>query len=294
MRVSDSMMHREALNRLHAQQAAVQIASNQISTGNRFSRISDNVVANTELLSLEAERAGLEQAARNGADGQLFVDQTQAALTNFMDVLRSIRSTTLASTNPLDDDTRTITREELVSLRDELVSIANTRRLGQGLFAGHRSFDAVEKIGGVWSYTGDTGTVRRRIGPDETVNVSVFGGFAFGFAQGNNLFTLVDDIETDIIANDTTALVARLDDIDEAMERIEVVTAFAATAAQRVSAAGSRVSERLGTIEARIAELGSTDVATAAVELQRSQAALEATLAVIGRSFNTSLLDFLA
>ncbi len=66
-------------------------------------------------------------------------------------------------------------RDELVALRDEVLTLANSTHGGSALFGGHAESAVVKQPDGTWSYAGDAGEVRRRVGQGTVVRVNVDG-----------------------------------------------------------------------------------------------------------------------
>ena len=91
---------------------------------------------------------------------------------------------------------------EIAHLSDDIVSLANSRHQGRGIFSGFSSGDAVEKIGSTWSYVGDAGQINRRVGENEVVTINVTADAVFGFSSGNDIFTVLDSLETALYADD--------------------------------------------------------------------------------------------
>jgi flagellar hook-associated protein 3 FlgL len=168
---------------------------------------------------------------------------------------------------------------EVSHLRDDIVALANTKHQGRGLFSGFSSGDAVQKIAGSWTYTGDSGQINRRVGENEVVTVNVTGDVAFGFSAGNDIFTVLDDLEAALYANDSAAIETSIAGLDSSLETVLGGLGTVGARANQVEAAIARTQNDILTLTEQLSSLEDVDIAEAVMDLELQQ---------------TSLLDFLS
>ena len=293
MRISTQALVDRSLDRLNDRLVAFERTQTRLATGRRFDRSSQDVNGMNSALALRSARRAVEQATRNAQDGKTRVDLADSKMQQMLTIMRRARDLTIRASSTIQSTERLAIVEELKTINSAMVGLANSKHLGHGLFSGFAAGDAVTESGGVWSYSGDDGNVDRRISESEVVTTNVRGDDVFGFSDGDNVFAMLQQLSTDIVAGDATVVSAHLDNIDNATRRIELSLAQIGAAGNRIEAA---LETNLGTDERLMLELSSVedvDLAEAIVDLQIQETGLQATLGAIARALQPSLIDFL-
>ena len=293
MRVSHETLVSQSLRRLQNRLRSFEDVQVQLGTGKRFQVASEDVSGMNVGLSLRAEVRALEQAGRNAADGEARVNSGDSKLQQMVTSMRRARELTVRGATELSQDERDAISLEITQLRDELLSTANSSYLDQGLFGGFSGSDAVTNVAGTWTYTGDAGAVVRRVGDGENVQVNVTGDEIFGFNDGQDLFTVLDDLTADLATGDQAAIAGRIGDIDDRLDGLLNGLAQLGAAGGRIEAAQLRNEEQKGVLNTRLSEVEDVDLTEAVMELQTQEVALQATLGALSRALQPSLVDFL-
>jgi flagellar hook-associated protein 3 FlgL len=161
------------------------------------------------------------------------------------------------------------------------------------LFSGFSSGNAVQKIAGTWSYTGDAGQINRRVAENEVVTVNVTGDVAFGFAAGNDIFTVLDNLEAALNSSDTAAIETSISGLDTSLDTVLGGLGTIGARTNQIEAANSRTLHNIETLTDQLSSLEDIDIAEAVLDLELQQTAYEAALAAFAQSSQTSLVDFL-
>jgi flagellar hook-associated protein 3 FlgL len=293
MRVSDLGLTHSTMHSLQQRLQALTGAHNQVSTGKRINRPSDDVGGTSRALALRSRLGADQQAVRNADDGLAWIGLTDTALQSVSDRLHRLRELAIRGANPTGSTDALALAEEVAGLRDELVSIANTKHRGRGLVAGTAGGDAVTRVAGTWTYTGNAGTTTRRIDEDTSVTVNVTADDVFGFSTGDDLFSALDTLEARLLAGDSAAVSTSLDDLDRGLDRVLTGLARVGTTANRIEAARERIDEGIIDLRAQLSGIEDADMAAAVVELQMSQTAYQAVLQALGTVLQTSATRFL-
>lgn len=294
MRVSQELLTSQSLMRLQNRLSSFENIQTQLGTGRKFQVASEDVAGMNVGLALRAEQRSLEQATRNANDGRSRVDVADSKLQQMVTALRRGRDLAIRGANNMQQSERDAIADEIATISDQLVEIANSRFLGQGLFAGFAAGDAVTNVAGTWTYSGDNGQVIRRVGETERVQVNVVGEDVFGFASGTDVFTILDTLEADLRAGNVDNVANAIGDIDTAQDNMADGLAKLGSAGNVIDAALTRNAEQDGIIRSRRAEVEDVDLAEAVMELQTQEVALQATLGALSRSLQPSLIDFLS
>lgn len=176
IRISSQQIFSGGINRLQELNASLNNTQQQISTGKRVNKPSDDPVAAARILKLDQELSRVETYQRNVdlADNRL--KQEESALESSIDVIQRIRELTVQAGNgSLSANDRRSISSELEERLGQLANIANTRDAsGEYIFSGFQgSVKAFEQDEfGNWTYQGDEGQRVLEIDDGVTVPIS--------------------------------------------------------------------------------------------------------------------------
>jgi flagellar hook-associated protein 3 FlgL len=194
MRISTSAMHELAVTAMLRQQAELAKTQNQIATGKRVQRPSDDPVAAAQLYELARAQSQTEQFGKNSAAATGRLQLEEQALADAGTVLQRVRELIVQSNNAtLTDNDRQSIVTELRARVAELQAVANRKDSnGDFLFAGYAAGTQpfARGSGGQMSYAGDAGVRQLQIDAAQYVADSDPGSAVFvDIAAGNGLFT---------------------------------------------------------------------------------------------------------
>ncbi|WP_296934705.1 flagellar hook-associated protein FlgL [uncultured Marinobacter sp.] len=176
IRISSQQIFSGGINRLQELNTNLNNTQQQISTGKRVNKPSDDPVAAARILKLDQELSRVETYQRNVdlADNRL--KQEESALESSIDVIQRIRELTVQAGNgSLSANDRRSISSELEERLGQLANIANTRDAsGEYIFSGFQgSVKAFEQDEfGSWTYQGDEGQRGLEIDDGVTVPIS--------------------------------------------------------------------------------------------------------------------------
>ncbi len=138
MRLSSSQMYQQSVNIMLEQQAKLTEVDQQIASGKRILKPSDDPSATVQILNLNTEVLKLEQYSSNIDAARTQLSQTEEVLQQSGNVLQRARELMLQANNDtLDSNNRKAIAGELSALKAQLVALANTRdATGEYVFAG--------------------------------------------------------------------------------------------------------------------------------------------------------------
>lgn len=293
MRITQGTLVQDSLERLRVRLAQLQAAQVRVSSGKVVRRPSDDPGRMSGVLGLRALQRAREQQARNAQDGATWVALADSHLRSAAESLQRARELAVRAASTTSPTERSAIAAELLSIRDELVAVANARNGEQGLFAGTASAPAVTNVGGTWTYTGDATRVVRRVGDGEDVTVSVTAEEVFGFAAGQDAFTMLENLASLVTAGDAAGVGAAIADVDAALGRVLDGLAEIGAAGNRVERAQARLGDERVALISELSELEDADLAEAVMELQLQEVAYRATLGAMTQVLQPSLVDFL-
>ena len=276
--------------------SALQALQDKVSSGREISRPSDSPGGTSSALNLRSDITRLEQFDRNANDGGGWLAESDNALQGSAQVLRRARDLGVSAINAAVTATgREALAVEVDGLRSQLLSLANSSRLGRPLFSGNAlpgvgqpnvAFDATG------TYVGDAGTVVRPVADGASVQVNLTGPDVFGPAA-NNAFKVLTDLAANIRSNSPTISPTSIDDIDIALNRIQTGLATVGARTNQLEALQGRNlisrDNRLNSLN----EIESIDLPKTLTDLKLQELAYQASLSAAARVIQPSLLDFL-
>ena len=245
-------------------------------------------------MQTRSEQAAVAQQARNISDAKSWLDQTDSTLRIMLDTTRRVRDLTVQGLNSggLNDEARKALATEVTSLREGLLTLANTKNQGRPLFGGVTAGpDAYDTTTG--SFVGVAGgpAITRQISDTEDLRIDVTGEEAFGTAP-TDLFTVVQSIATDLVAT-PTSLDADLTDLDAIMEKMQSAVADIGARGSRLERVQNINADRSVLLGSQLAETENIDLPNTIMRLQMQQVGYEAALSATAKALQPTLLDYL-
>jgi len=291
MRVTDSISYRNFLTGLDALNSQMETANQQISTGKKLLSLKDSPSGSAEVVKLRAQLSGLDQYQSNNDSGTAYLSMTDTALNSLNNILTSIFTT--GSGVASDTSTaaiRTSTAAEVRSLRDHVLSLANTEVGGHYIFAGSQTLSTPFTIAGdTVTYHGDPAVNSIEVAEGVRVNQNVPGSTAF---QG--AFNTINALLTALDGNDTAAIQAALGQFSSALTGISQIRAQVGSALGRLADLKSALSSEKTSLTARQSQIEDANQAEAVTKLTQTQTAIQASLKAQTVIQQYNLFDFLA
>ncbi|EOS25831.1 MAG: hypothetical protein HFH79_16405 [Lachnospiraceae bacterium] len=141
MRITTKMMQSTSLRNLNTNKYRQENLVNQMSTGKKITRPSDDPVIAIRSLKLNSTVDKIDQFyEKNAADADSWLDLTRSALSTVMDVLKDVRSDILkARSNYNQVKDRDAVIKNLKMAIDEIYSTGNADSAGRSVFTGYRT-----------------------------------------------------------------------------------------------------------------------------------------------------------
>jgi flagellar hook-associated protein 3 FlgL len=199
MRISNETLRSTFLMALQQAQKRVLDTQEQVGTGRRINRPSDDPVAAARMAHLEASLSRLDQFASNGAVARTQLGLEEEALGGTIDHLQRIRELVLQGNSATASQSdRRIIAAEIREYRDALVAIGNTTDVdGRHLFGGfaERTTPFTIDATGSVTYNGDQGQRQVQISETRFVITGDSGAEIFQrIRTGNGTFALATGV----------------------------------------------------------------------------------------------------
>lgn len=299
VRITDLGMMESRMAWMRQGQSRVAAAEQEIATGRRINKPSDNPSESARLMRHDLRLQRVSQFARNNDNAKLWVGTADQALQTGATYLERARTLAVQAGNDTTlgaQESRAIAAD-VRSIAQGMMAMANTKISGRAIFAGtadsEGAYDAT-----TLAYVGDAGQVTRALDTDETVVVGYHGPDIFGNANpgdpmNGNVFEMLGALADAIENGDNTQIRAGIEAVDAAMARVGGVQGRVGAASQQLDAAETRQNaEKLNT-EEHISKIRDVDIADAVIRLRSAEVSYEATMSATSRALSRSLLDFI-
>lgn len=193
MRISTSMIHNNAVSALMKRQAEVSKTQNEVASGLRVQKPSDDPVAAVKILQLEQTQSANTQYGTNISSVSGRLEQEEQALADSEAILQRVHELAVqANSAALSQSDRQSIASELVELNKQLVDVANRKDAnGEFVFAGLSSGTQpfTRGVSNSVGYAGDAGTRSVQVGAAQYVQDGDSGQHVFmNVPQGNGTF----------------------------------------------------------------------------------------------------------
>jgi len=296
-RITNQQLLLSSQRSLQSSRAQLAQLQEQVSTGKAVSRPSDDPSATASIMRVRSEQRAVQQYGTNSTDGLAWLATVDSALSSSEDLLRQARDLTVRGANSgvMTPAAREAIATQLEGVRADLLQQANTTYLGRSVFAGTSdagvAFDTSDPAD-PYAYTGAAGAqVSRRISETETVVVDADGSAAFGTGS-SSLFTLIDDIVTDLRAGADVS--ARITQLDARRDSITTQHALIGARYARMEQAQETNLTQSTALETQRSGIEDVDPAKAIIDLQAQELTYKTALAVTARALQPTLLDYLS
>lgn len=294
MRITGGMMITGLLRDLRRAQEALSTFQNQLASGKRVQRPSDDPVATVDSMRLRARIAEVERMRRNAEDARDWLETTDSALDQATQILQRARELAVrAAAGSLPDSSLEAVRAEVEELRAHLIEVANTTLGGSYIFSGFATntpayvLDATQPNG--VRFVNSSGSIEREVAPGVRMTINVLGNQAFDGA-----FTALQNLLTDLQNRDTAAISqSRIGELDGAIDQVLRLRAEVGAKVNRIELGLNRMTEIRIDSERLLSEVEDVDVAETVMRLSVSEAAYRAALMAGARIIQPTLMDFL-
>jgi len=302
LRVTPGMMHMQLSRNLNRNMLQMQGLSEQVTTGRKINRASDDPVGITYALRYRSELSSNEQYQKNVDSALSWLDFNDTVLSQSTDVMKRVKELAVQGsngTNPLVALHNI--RDEITQLKNQLLDIANSKLNGKYVFNGQKTtdipYDPTVVPFDPSTVQTDTGEISYAVGVGVTLPVNVSGAVAFG--NGNpapdvdNAFAVLDRIIAALGAGNHDAVSAEIVNIESRMDKI-------LNAQSEIGARVNRVElmqNRLKDLEINLTDLQSkaedADFEQLLIDSKINENIYQASLSVGAKVITPSLVDFL-
>lgn len=312
MRITQGMMSTHVLQNLMGNMRRLDRLNDQLSSGKEIRLPSHDPARIARSYDL---RRSLNETARYDAnlrDALAWLNATEAALNEATTILQRARELTVRGADgSLPPDARRAIADEIAQLIEALLHVADSEHEGRKLFAGYQvglngtvfrvDPDPLTPDRRIFTYQGDQGEHRYRIGPQADLTVNLV---AADSAVPNDTGLFLDALKaleairynldpTSATGDPSQVGGTNLSDLDAALDRIIAARSVTGARTNRVEMADMRMKEFSINLQELLSKNEDVEIEKTVMELSMQEYAYRVALQVGARVLQPNLADYL-
>ena len=296
MRISFNAAFEEGTRAINRASAALAEAQRQLSSGRRIGSPSDDPLGTSTAITEHAtvNRVDAYTHAADALSSRLVLADTM--LSDIITQLTAAQSTALSargsSTTPAQ---RQAAANELLAIRDSIMSDVNAQLQGQYIFSGSNVLVApyARVGGGISPYQGDASAARVDVAAGRDVAATFDGGAILQGADPKHILDALTDLAAAVVAGDDAGIATGVDAVSHAFDRATLAQSRVGNDLRSLDDVRVQLSAaRLASV-ARLSKTEDADLAAASTRLAQGETAYRAALTAVAQTLKLSLLDFM-
>lgn len=296
MRVTQSMISDNNLRHLSSSYSKLNTYMNQLSTGKKVSKPSDDPVVVMKGMNYRSEVNRISQYKRNTGEVHNWMDNTDSALDKTTQALQKLRELAVqASNDPYSEKERKNIMEEVEQLKEHLVDIANTKVNDKYIFNGSNTRERPIKPGedGELAINFATSEVRIEVAAGTELKANVNPEGVFGSGDDNNLFKDIDRLIKALADDEQADISASIEDLDEHIDNVINTRADLGARMNRLELIEDRLEDQEIVATKIMSENEDIEYEKVITDLITQESIHRAALSAGARIIQPSLMDFL-
>jgi flagellar hook-associated protein 3 FlgL len=294
MRIVFNTTFEEGVRAVGKANEALTEAQRQVSSGRRMARPSDDPLGTTAAINGHAALSQLDtySAAADTASYRLGVADN--AMSDMIAQLTAAQSAALAARGSFQTQSqRDAARQQILAVRDALVSDVNTQFQGEYLFSGAQVKTAAYTVGS--TYQGDTAASRIEVENGRTAASTFDGSKLYDLSSGGsaNIIDALTQLAADIQSNNQAGIAAGVSAIQQTYDQVTTAQSEVGNQLRTIEDGKSRITSQRTDLIARISTIEDADLARAAAMLSQAETSYRAALQSLSRTSDASLMDYL-
>ncbi|WP_284644981.1 flagellar hook-associated protein FlgL [Paenibacillus silviterrae] len=301
MRVTQGMLNSQLLRNINTNLTRMQNNQEQLSTGRKINRPSDDPVGMAFSLRYRSEQSANEQYESNLDAAMSLLDYTDTMMGQANSVIQRVRELAVAGANGTNPQQALDSiKSEVEQLYSQMVSIGNSQFNGRYIFNGQMTDKAPYTEANAATDKPDGNELKFNIGVGVQIAANKTGESVFGTPDdinapgtNDNIFRVMKDLSAALgagLTNEVSALLAR---IDKANDQFLEARADVGAKMNRMELAQSRLSDVNVNLKTLQTKTEDADVAEVITNLKMDENVYQSSLSVGSKIISATLVDFL-
>lgn len=298
IRMTSNMMSSTLLGNLNRNLYNMDNLEQQISSGRKINKPSDDPVGVTYALRYRSQLAGNEQFQRATDTAQSWLDETDSQMGSAGDVMTRLKELMVqSSTGTYSDTDMQAAANEVEQLKKQLVDIGNSKFGGKFIFNGQAYGDMPYPVAAGTDYAQvetDNTAVKYVIGENIQFQINTTGNEFFGMkGDSDNVFAAMDRVIAAMKSGDQSAITAEMGGVESRTNKMLAARSEVGARTNRVELVNSRLLDQEQNTTTLLSKTEDLDVAEALIKATSAQTVYEAALKSSANIMNSSLIDFM-
>lgn len=290
LRVTQGMVSARMMRNLSANYARMNVSQNELSTGRKINKPSDDPVGITYALRYRSEAAMNEQFERNIDVAKSYIDQTDTVLSEINEMLQRANELTtkgLNGTNP--QSALDAIAKELEEIYTGMIEAGNSQLNGKYIFNGQKTDVKPYAIG---TETTDAAHIDYQLGMGVEAPINITGNEAFGTGS-TSLFSVVKGLASAFSSGNQATATTLFNNLKTGLEKFSQVRSEVGARSNRITLMENRLSDLSLSLEDLTSKVEDADIAEVITRLQTDQSVYQASLSTGAKIIQRSLVDYL-
>lgn len=323
MRITNNMLTQNLLSNLESSQNQMYDLQNQLSSGYKLTKPSDDPVGVGQAINYNSNIASVAQWQNNCTQALSFMKTTDGAVGNITSMVQQIRTLTVQAADDVNQGApRTDIKAQVDQITQQLQTLANTQIGNKYIFGGtNTTTEPLASLGSTWA--GNDDPLNISVGNGVTINTAVDGKKLFEDdvtnADGSStegLFKTLSDLSNALAGKDSTgtaftddpttmsapltanqktqnAISSALGKLDTNLDNISALRSDLGARVNRVTAISSQLDTTSTNLQQSLSGVQNADMAKTIMEFQNQKNVFNAALATGSQIIQQSLVNFM-
>lgn len=292
MRITNNMLSQSLLRNLESAQGKMDQLQNQLSSGFRITRPSDDPVGIQNAIRLKSNISSVEQWSYNADEALSYMNTTDSTIADMTSMLQRVRELTVQGANgALSPNDRNAIAVEVDQISDQFKMIANTKVGSKFIFSGTATDKELICSDGSTSQANGQ-EVKFEVGNNLNISISVNGQTLFGDAT-SGLFATLSNLSTALRSGDSTSINSALGNIDADIDNVIAHRSNLGARINRMTALQNQLEATQINLQQNLSSIQDADIAKTISDFTSQQNVYRAALSVGAKIIQPSLVDFM-
>lgn len=292
------MLGNNLLRNLEAAQGRMDQLQNQLSSGNRITRPSDDPVGIENALRMKSSISHVEQWKANASEGLSYMDTVDSTLGDMTEMLQRAKELALQGANgSMSTDDQKKIALEIDQIKEQMMQLANTRMGSKYIFGGtgnNEPFPKGATKGSDWQGTDDI--VKFQVGSSLSLEISVNGKALFGVTSTPDsvgMFQTLDDLKKALSESDINGIQKGIGDLEFQVDNVVNYRAQLGARQNRMESLYQQLDTTALNLTQSLSDIMDADIAKTLVDFKSQENVYQAALSVGAKIIQPSLVDFM-
>ncbi|MCS7459952.1 flagellar hook-associated protein FlgL [Paenibacillus doosanensis] len=301
MRVTQGMLNNQLLRNINTNLNRMNEHQNQLSTGRKINKPSDDPVGISFSLRYRSEVSANDQYESNVDAAISWLDYTDSMLGQANSVIQRVRELAVNGANDTNPQQALDSiKSEVDQLYSQMVTIGNSQFNGKYVFNGQMTDKAPYTEETAATDKVDTSDINFEIGTGVRISANIPGNQVFGDADdpanpgtNDNIFKVLQDLSAALSSGDTAGVSTIIGRIDTQNDKFLQARADVGARTNRIELAQSRLEDISVNLQSLQSKTEDADMSGVITNLKTDENVYQASLSVGAKIISASLVDFL-